>query len=202
MKKRKALLFDFDGVLADTFEFCYQINLGLMPELTRDEYRARFNGNIFSVMAKMKEKPKYDKFDFFAAFTPKLLATPMNEKIRTLVEKFSRSHSLFIISSTTSDPIKQFLAQNNILYCFQGILGKDHGKSKVEKINGLLKAYGLKTHDCLFITDTLGDIEEARACGINSIAVTWGYHPKKTLFQGKPFALAETLEELETLIEE
>lgn len=50
--------------------------------------------------------------------------------------------------------------------------------------------------DAVFITDTLGDIREARECDIDSIAVTWGFHERKTLEKGNPIVIVSDPREL------
>ena len=68
--------------------------------------------------------------------------------------------------------------------------------NKTERINNAFEKYGVGPKDCVFITDTLGDMREAASCGIPSIGVTWGFHKKNNLEKGNPFKIAETPEEL------
>ena len=56
--------------------------------------------------------------------------------------------------------------------------------------------YKIGYKDCIFVTDTLGDIKEAIKCNVQSIAVTWGFQPKERLLKGNPYAIVETPEEL------
>lgn len=71
-----------------------------------------------------------------------------------------------------------------ILQYFSEILGSDVARDKIRKIKMVLDNNDLNAEDCVFITDTLGDILEARQCGIESIAVTWGYHEAERLQKG------------------
>jgi phosphoglycolate phosphatase-like HAD superfamily hydrolase len=195
MKSTKAIFFDFDGVLADTFEFCYEIAKSIDPPLTRKEYRDRFLGNI------NEHKPertieKKEGFDFFALYTPKLLQLKIATDVKKMILELSNKYPLFIVSSTTTDPIKKFLEQNGLGHCFKEIYGNDVHKSKIEKIRMILNKYALDPKNCLFITDTLGDIHEARKCAMDSIAVSWGYHSSETLRQGDPITVVNSLEDL------
>jgi len=191
----KALLFDFDGVIAYTFELCYEINKKLNPVITREEYRNKFLGNINDYKPKKCEKEK-SEFDFFAHYTPKLLELKINMDMKNSILELSKSYSLFIISSTNTDPIRKFLKQNQIEHCFKEIYGNDVHKSKIEKIKMVLEKYLLTPSECLFITDTVGDIKEARTCDINSVAVSWGFHSHKTLEQANPLTVVDTISEL------
>lgn len=75
-----------------------------------------------------------------------------------------------------------------------------HG-SKIIKINSILKKYNIEPNDTVFITDTLGDIKEAKECGVKSIAVTWGLHDRETLEKGNPVAIIDDPRELLRVIE-
>lgn len=53
---------------------------------------------------------------------------------------------------------------------------------KPELLKRVIKSLGVKLEDCVMVGDTISDFEAAKACGIRSIGVTWGY--------GKPDELA------------
>jgi phosphoglycolate phosphatase len=199
--KPKAILFDFDGVLVNTFDFCYEINTICNPQLTPDDYRAKFHGNINEcIPSKQTHAATGAPLDFFAHYTPELMKRNVEEDIRELVRDLSTSYSLFIVSSTNTEPIRTFLSQQDLLPCFKEIYGNDTEKSKSKKIQMILDAHHFSPDECVFITDTLGDIREARTCGVSCIAVSWGYHDKQTLAQGNPIAIVDTVKELEERI--
>jgi phosphoglycolate phosphatase len=56
--------------------------------------------------------------------------------------------------------------------------------------------YGIGAEDCLFITDTLGDIKEAHHMKVPTVAVTWGYQSIETLKKGAPPRIVNTPQEL------
>lgn len=61
----KVILFDFDGVIVDTFSLCYRI-IKTRDAITEDAYRARFEGNINVTSGPPKPPTKDGKpFDFF-----------------------------------------------------------------------------------------------------------------------------------------
>jgi phosphoglycolate phosphatase len=47
-----------------------------------------------------------------------------------------------------------------------------------------------------YIGDTAGDIREARAAGVRTVAVTWGWHSRERLAATQPDFLVDTPEEL------
>lgn len=58
------------------------------------------------------------------------------------------------------------------------------------------KDFDFKKDECIFITDTLGDILEANEVGIGTIAVDFGYHERKRLEKGNPLKIISKFEEL------
>ena len=184
----KVILFDFDGVIVDTFSFCYRIMNSRDP-LSEDAYRAKFEGNINDALKKPVQNPQAKPFDFFGQYNPELMVRQPNEEMVKVIKELARSHTLIIISSTISSSISQFLEMQGLADAFKEILGNDVEKSKVKKINDVLQRYGIKPTETVFITDTLGDIKEANVCGVKSIAVTWGYHRSTTLEKGSPYRI-------------
>jgi len=102
------------------------------------------------------------------------------------IKDLASNYTLAIISSSRSSSIRQYLAKHGIEDCFSEIWGRDVDHSKVEKINNLMTKYKADPQHCVFVTDTLGDIEEASKAGIDSIAVSWGLHSVDTLKRGNP----------------
>lgn len=186
----KVILFDFDGVIVDTFSFCYRI-MNSRDAISEDFYRAKFEGNINDALKKPEQNPRAKPFDFYGQYNPELMACQPNEEVVKVIKELARNHTLIIISSTISSSIEQFLEVHGLADAFKEILGNDVEKSKVKKINDVLQRYGIKPTETVFITDTLGDIKEAHVCGVKSIAVTWGYHPSTTLEKGHPYQIID-----------
>jgi len=186
----KAIIFDFDGVLTDTFEFVYKINLDIREEkFTREEYRDFFNGNLFDTPGITEQS---DKFYKIQNETFKHLKIDPNIKKNLLTLS---KYPLFIISSNMEVTINEFLERNDA-EVFKDILGFESHTSKVEKFKTIFKKHNLSADDCIFITDTLGDILEANKVGIKTIAVDFGFHDKKRLEKGHPYKIVSSFKEI------
>jgi phosphoglycolate phosphatase len=83
--------------------------------------------------------------------------------------------------------IGEFLTENGMTSYFDRIMGNAVHKSKEEKIKTVFAEYGTDASECIFVTDTLGDIREATKVNVGAIGVTWGFHERERLAQGKPF---------------
>ena len=79
---------------------------------------------------------------------------------------------------------------------FKDILGVESHASKEEKFKMLFKKYKLNNKNCLFVTDTLGDILEAGKLGIPTIAVDFGFHERERLEKGKPLMILSKFEDI------
>ncbi len=201
----KLLMIDFDGVFVDSFELSYAASIKSSgKEVPREEYRTWFHGNIFEhfevVKQTQKAKPSAENL-FFKLYTPALMEVLPVEGMKELARELSSKYALSIVSSTINAPLRQYLHLHDLGQFFDTILGGDVHTSKVFKINMLKELYQVAPEDCLFITDTLGDIREATKCGVRSIAVSWGFHDKETLKQGEPSAIVDSPDELRRAIE-
>jgi phosphoglycolate phosphatase len=115
----------------------------------------------------------------------------MPETLRSL----SNDYKLAIVSSNSTADINQFLKQHNIevfdyVYGGGGIFGKHN------KIKKCIKHFKFQKDEAIYIGDEVRDIEAAHKAGCKSIAVTWGFQPKKVLEASNPHELAQKPEEI------
>ena len=195
----KAIIFDFDGVLGDTYDISFDIMKTIDKNLTEQAFKDHFKGNVYR-----ENKIKFEQKDiplFFEKqkqrFTSKHLFP-----LKKVLEKLKKNFQLFVISSTIDENVKHFLEIGNYDRFFQKILGATTHRSKVRKFEMIFKQFNLKPEECLFVTDTVGDIVEAKEINVKTIGVTWGYHEKELLLDQKPLAIAHNAEELLNIIDD
>lgn len=188
------ILFDFDGVIADSFRSAFDVQKTICPHLSEDDYRLAFEGNVndWKEPTSVHTEECRDDIDFFAEYIPKMekevgVFSGMEEVVREL----EKNYTMVVVSSTITNPIKEFLEKHNLAAHFAEIMGNDVHTNKVEKIKMVFEKYEVGASDCVFITDTLGDMREAEKAGVGSIGVTWGFQKAETLHKGKPFLLVD-----------
>lgn len=190
-KKMKPIIFDFDGVIHDTFELAYKINVDIFGKnLTKDKYRDFFNGNIF------ESTTADDNGKFFKLQNKAFEYLKIDANIKNNLERLSGSYSLFIISSNQEKTLNTYFQNNKLTHIFKEILGAETHKSKIEKFKHIFSKYNLQAEDCIFITDTLGDILEGNKVGVKTIAVDFGFHKRDRLEKGKPFKIVSSFDEI------
>lgn len=192
----KAIIFDFDGVIHDTFEIAYKLDRQLIPDLTRDDCRDLFMGNLFE---DKRITPEFlEKFHELQENVYKGLR--IEEKIKNHLLDLKKKFRLFIVTSNKEAALKHYFDNNQLHNFFEDILGLETHKSKKEKFRVLLDRYRLNKGECIFVTDTLGDLIEANHFGLKAIAVDFGFHSKQILEKGRPLAIISDLSEIESQI--
>jgi phosphoglycolate phosphatase len=193
----KAIIFDFDGVIGDTYHLNFEISKIFDKNLTEQDFIDHHKGNVYEA-PRIIFQPK-DIPIFFKKQKQKFTVEHLFPLEKILI-KLRKKYRLFIISSTKDENIKHFLKIGNYDYFFEQILGATTHKSKIEKFKMIFAQHNLKPAECLFITDTVGDIIEGKKVKVKTIGVTWGYHEKKLLQSQKPYAIAHNPDELLKII--
>ncbi len=199
--KIKHIIFDFDGVIGDTFDillalsFKYAVN-----NPTEEDFLAHHDGNVF-----MEPKVLFNTETihlFFSEYTENIKSTHLQNAIQP-IKKLAEKYSLYINSSNREKGLLKALTEAHILHYFKKVMGEETHKSKIEKFKMIFDQYAASIDDTLFITDSLGDVKEATKLGLKTIAVTFGFHDRERLETANPYMILdswdEILKEIETL---
>lgn len=202
---RNILLFDFDGVIVDSFKISLETSHLVHPELklTAEDYRRHFNGNIYTALAgtlKITDNHIDSNDPWFQVYIPKLLALPPLSGIRQLLTELSSDMQIAIVSSSTNQAISNYLAAYDLTPTIKHIYGGDIHTNKVVKTHMALRTFKAQPHEALFITDTLGDLREAAHAGVKAVGVSWGFQAPEQLRLGEPITIVHSPAELKQAI--
>jgi phosphoglycolate phosphatase len=202
-----AILFDLDGTVVQTREASWELfaetnrkfELGID---TQEQFFELFESNIFRSLTRVCPDPhraEAAKLHFMqllrTQYHPRLIPGMANV-VRALAEHVT----LAVISSNTIEAIRRVLESDGIATCFAHVFSGDVEPSKGQAIRRFLSdpayavrrsspAYNeaestrktLNSHEVVLVTDTVGDVTEARECGIRAVGVAWGMHSEKQL---------------------
>jgi len=202
---KKLILFDFDGVLSDSFNSLYEINrLGtehIGKTITPEEYKACFFGPLHKELKKKLELSEaeaqayleYKVSIFPQHYNPDLTRLfPFAEK---LVTALSAVGKLYIVSSAPEPVIRRMLKNKDLEQYFEEISGiNKEGKHKT--FEHILSREQAQAEQVYFITDTVGDVREGKEVSFQVVAVDWGFHTKEVLVEEHPSLVASTSQEI------
>lgn len=194
----KLIIFDFDGVIINEYAKHYEFTKKRIKNLTEEEFKVLFEGNFREQFKKLKKRHTgLSKF----AYNEYKKTIKINPKIKKILKELSKKYILGIITSSREEGTEILLNKNRLQNVFAFDYGAETHPSKVEKFKKVLHEYKVKPNQCIFITDTVGDVIEARKVKIKSIAVDFGYHEKLRLQKAKPFKIASSFSEIKQIIE-
>jgi phosphoglycolate phosphatase len=199
----KALIFDFDGTIADSFETL----LAIFEEVTKRPEKLTTN-ELKELRGKsLKEVIKYLKIKRWQI--PRLILKakssvavkivdikPFPDMPEMLRQLSKDGYKLYIMSTNSSANIDKFLKRNKLDDCFTKVYGDIGLRSKSSALKKLMKKEKLKPDGCTYIGDEVRDIEAAKNAGITSVGVAWGFNYPEALESAKPDAIAKIPQDL------
>lgn len=194
----KGIFFDFDGVIGDTFDISFKAAVQINPNITKESFLDLFVGDVYK-----KAFTLFSQKDIPIFFEKQKEAFTANNffPVEPMLKKLSQQYKLFIVSGTIDDNIKYFLTLGSLDKYFQKILGATTSRSKLEKFKMVYEGFDLRPEECLFVTDTVGDVVDGKEANVYTIAVTWGYHSEQLLLDHKPSIIVRSIDELLATIE-
>jgi phosphoglycolate phosphatase len=199
------ILFDYDGVLADTLGDMIQFAQEVCDELGVDHVVTPEDLNSLEIMSfatygQQLGVPEHlvDEFvrravkKFSDKNSPPKLFTGMDE----VVKKLSANNIIAIVTGSASPSVKNFLAAHDLLEHVQAIYGLDLPGSKPEKIMSAKMQFAKDNENIYIVGDSLSDIRAAKETGIKSIAVSWGHQSMKKLSSAEPDHIVHSPREL------
>lgn len=202
---KKFVLFDFDGVIVDSFDAAYQTSVEMTDhELPKALYLSFFEGNIYKELSEKQEEQSGQEDrqrHYFEKYVPRLLESGSFPGIIDVLGELHESYTMVIVTSSVNAPVERYVKLHDIEKHFDWILGADIHRSKEVKIQMVFDKYGIEPSDCVFVTDTLGDMREAHAKHVPSIGVTWGFHERARLEKGDPVQIVDQPSELPQAIQ-
>ncbi len=180
----KSILFDFDGVIADSVDIktnaFYELFKAYPQQIDRIiEYHKQNGGlsrfvKIRYIYEEFLKKPISDEElkrtgeHFSALVKEQVVKAPMIEGAQELLEAYYRVCKLFVVSGTPHEEMREIVAMRRLDKYFAQVYGSPTKKSQI--ISDIVKAYQYNLNEVIFIGDSLNDFEAAQTTGVRFIA--------------------------------
>jgi phosphoglycolate phosphatase len=212
----KAIIFDFDGTLADSGECGLlatqkafkECDLHVPTKETVDYYMGIPIEQSFHEMTNhtlddeqftellQRFRQAYKSFE-----EQTITAFPqIDEVLNTLRED---GLLLFVVSSKKTDVLHRNLQKIQLDHFFSDWIGSDqveHYKPHPDGILKIVERHSLNVTECVMVGDAIFDIQMGKAAGCKTVAVNWGSHSKEQLLQEEPNYFAHGIKDLLRLI--
>jgi phosphoglycolate phosphatase len=207
------IIFDYDGVLADTLDDLLQSGqeacnkLSVKHSVTKEDL-SKLEIMSFASFGRACEVPEHlvDEFvkiclNFLAEKnSPPAIFTGLGDVVRYL----SVNHMIAIVTTNSSQNVNVFLVSHGLDSFIHAVYGVDSHGSKAQKISlarDRLSAV-TKKESVFMVGDSLSDIYAAKEAGITSVAVTWGHQSLEYLLRGNPDYVVTSPQNLIEVIEQ
>ena len=201
------ILFDFDGVLADTLGDLLQFGqevcdeLGVKHTATQDDLNS-LEVMSFATYGIQLEVPVHLVDEFvrrcLERFAEKKSPPAIFHGLAEVVRKLALKNDLAVVTGNSTQNVNAFLAEHGIVDCIRAVYGVDQPGSKVQKISLAREQFstGMKRDSVFMVGDSLSDIRAAKEASIQSVAVAWGHQSLSRLMSGEPDHVVHSPQEL------
>jgi phosphoglycolate phosphatase len=201
---RRALIFDFDGTIADTLQAVIRIV---------NEHAAEYDIQPLTladveILRGMTGRAIARKYGIPITRIPGLVLRTQRELhrriddirlfpgVRDLILTLKRAgFHLGILTSNSRENVRRFLRARG-LDVFDCIHSESNLFGKRRALGHLLKVQGWKRRSVFYVGDEIRDIEACRKARVPVIAVSWGFHRRDVLRRSEPDFIVDTPAEI------
>lgn len=203
--------FDFDGVIADTFDqllaLCTEAQEIVAEGRLMVERDLRTLENLtFEGLAHRLEIPSGAVSHFlqtvFELQQKEQSTVRFFPGMASLLKRLGKSNDIAIVTSSRGDLVRTHLTGHGASESVAAICGGESGRSKKESILANIKQFSVSPEQTCMVGDAVSDIRQGKASGIITIGVDWGFHARELLEREKPDYLASSPEELVEIFRE
>jgi len=204
------IIFDFDGVLADTLDDMLNFAQAVCVELGYDRIPIPADLDALETMSfveygKQLGIPPHLAGEFATRCLQRFIDKPYPPKIfagmAQVVEQLSPRHTLAIVTGNTTRAVENFLSENNIRQFVSAVFAVDQPGSKVEKIMKAKSQLTTENEAVYYVGDAVSDVHAARQVEVKSVAVSWGHQSLSKLINAQPDHIVHAPREIIELFE-
>lgn len=203
----KAIIFDFDGTLAESLLLGLEGVNALAPKfkyqpITDTDYiRQKGMRKILKEDLRLKwyQLPGYIR-SLKKVLLPKLDELTLYEGLPEVIRALDGKAHLFILTSNISKAVNHMIDKYELDY-FENTFTNIPAFRKHRILKRLMKRYRLRPDELVYVGDEVRDVNACRKVGIPVIGVSWGLNDHNALVKAEADHVVDTPEELLTLLE-
>jgi phosphoglycolate phosphatase-like HAD superfamily hydrolase len=207
---QRAVIFDFDGTIADSLPAI----LAVFEDLTGHSVKHFSDDEIDQMrdlspleLMKLLEVPKW-KAPYLLLRGRQLLRAHMHgiavhdgmaDTIKALHKK---GVPLYVLSSNSTDNVTSYLKWHKLHEYFAGVHGGASIFAKAPGLLKLIKGENVSVSDSWYVGDETRDVTAAKLVGLQVASVTWGFNTRRALIAKVPDAVVDTAKELDKVLKD
>lgn len=204
----RALIFDFDGTLADTLEHTRSIYNQLAPRYGFRQVEASELDRLrhFSLhellqhlhISKLRVPSLLSKGT--KMLRDRMAEIPIIPGIAAVIPEIRRhTETMGILTSNATENVNLFLDVHSLRHHFAFVSSTSKLSGKAKHLKAIRKTFSLELTEMLYIGDEIRDVKASKKAGIDVAAVTWGFNSRDSLAASQPTHLLDSPEELRSL---
>ena len=197
----KGIIFDFDGVIAESLQVKTDAFAALYSSYDKDLVRKivkhheanggmsrfekfKYYHEIFLNKSITRKQIRHLDNQFSNLVKKKVISVPYIPGAFEYIQKCSKKYKLFISTGTPTEEINYILEGKNIIDYFTDVFGSP--SKKIEHLNIIMSKYNMKPNELLFYGDSSIDMEAANYAKIPFILIRNRFNKKLTgMHKGK-----------------
>lgn len=207
--KYRALIFDFDGTIADTLSESRRI----FNEIAPDYGMRQVDEHEIAGLRHLSLKQVLSELNIPKRCVPSIIARGTGmmraniDRLQliggmkdALCELRNQTESFGILTSNSTANVDAFLRNHGIRDLFEFVSSTSKLTGKSRHLRAIRKTFSLQHAEMLYVGDELRDVKAAQKAEIPHAAVTWGFNSRESLAKAKPTHLFDTPEEFQQLM--
>ena len=201
----RTILFDFDGVLADTLDDMLNFSQAVCSILGHDCQPSPRDLDILDSMdilsyGRQLGLPANKLEDFggmmVEQFRLKQDPPALFAGLVDVIRQSSRNSRIGVVTGNSTEIVREFIVHHGLDNYFNCVLGADTPGSRGDKIRRAVQEMEGCITSTFMVGDSISDVRAAKEVGAISVAVTWGHQSEARLAAAEPRMLAHSPAEL------
>jgi phosphoglycolate phosphatase len=206
---KKAVIFDFDGTIADSFDYVFDFlreAAGNTHEFTPTE-RRELRQMSMKRLALHLGVPFWKLIPTY--FRGRRVMRAQMEHVHSfkgmpeaISELHKAGHGLYVVSANSAHNIRILLRKQGLESYFHDVQGGAGYAGKAALIQKVMRRKGLSRENTWYVGDETSDVVAAARAGIPCLAVAWGFADPAKMREMEPDAFAERPADIPKLLAE